>query len=391
MTESLSSRDRMLAALEHREADYVPCCFSAFQVLHQQCADQAEFLDRQLGMGLDAAVAVPALHIRHDPRVRIREWREDSPGEPYPILHKEYETPAGTLHTSVNKSDDWPWGDHVPFMDDYLIPRSRKFLITPTDSLDALRYLLPPPSKEDIATFRERVRAAKALAAERDLLTVCYYGMIADLACWLSGIQELMMLTVDDPDFVHELLAVIEEWNRRRTELVLEEGVDLFVRRAWYENADFWAPSQYRAFILPALRHTVAMVHQAGVKFGYLMSCASMPLLDMMMEAGVDVLMGVDPAQDRTMDLPALKQRAAGKMCLWGGVCGYLTVECGTPDEIREQVREAISILAPGGGFILAPVTNVRADTEQAWKNVETLIETWLAVRQYPASAGTEK
>lgn len=381
MTTSLSSRDRMLAALECRQPDHVPCCFSAFQSLRERCAGQAEFLDRQLEMGLDAAVIIPSVPLRYDSQVRIREWSENLPGESYPILHKEYETPAGTLSTAVSKSEDWPWGDHVPFMDDFLIPRSRKFLITPDDNLDALRYLLPPPTDRDITQFRESARRAKSLASERDLLTVCCYGMIADLACWLCGIQEFMMLTIYNPDFVQQLLNVIEDWNRRCMEVAIEEGVDLFVRRAWYENADVLPPSEYRQLILPALRRDVEMAHQAGTKFGYLMSCASMPLMEMIIDAGVDVLLGVDPAQDRTMDMPLLKQKASGKMCLWGGVCGYLTVECGTPAQIAEQVRQAISILSPGGGFILAPVTNIRADTEQAWENVRALIEAWRSMR----------
>ena len=381
MMTRFSSRDRILAALEYREADYVPCCFSAFQSLSQQCADQSEFLDRQLEMGLDAVVVIPSVSLHHDSRVRIREWSEDLPGEAYPVLHKEYETPVGKLNAAVSKSEDWPWGDHVPFMDDFLIPRSRKFLITPDDNLDALRYLLPPPTNRDIAQFRENARSAKLLASERDLPTVCYYGMIGDLACWLCGIQELMMLMVYDPGFVQQFLNVIEDWNRRCMEVALEEGVDLFVRRAWYENADFFPPSEYRQFILPTLRRDVEMAHQAGVKFGYLMSCASMPLIDMMIDAGVDVLMGIDPAQDRTMDMTLLKQKASGKMCLWGGVCGYLTIECGTPAEITNQVRQAISVLSPGGGFILAPVTNVRADTEQAWENIRTMIEAWRSMR----------
>jgi len=376
----------MLATLVCREADYTPCCFSAFQSLRQQCTDQAEFLDRQLEMGLDVTVIISAVPFRHDSRIRIREWREDLAGKPYPSLHKEYETPAGTLRTTVKQSDDWPWGDHVPFMDDFLIPRSQKFLITPDDSLDALGYLLPPPTDKDIATFQENTRRAKTLAAERDLLTVGHYGMVGDLACWLCGIQELIMLTVDNHDFVQQLLTVIENWNRQRMELMLEEGVDLFVRRAWYENADIWSPSQYRRFIFPSLCRDAEMVHQAGAKFGYLMSCTSLPLVDMMIDAGVDVLIGIDPAQDRTMDMRILKQKTSGKMCLWGGVCGYLTVECGTPADIAEQVRQSIAILAPGGGFILSPVTNVRADTERAWKNVKTLIETWRTLREYPVS-----
>ncbi len=304
-----------------------------------------------------------------------------------PILHKEYETPAGTLRTSVEQSEDWPWGDHIPFLDDYLIPRSTKFLIAPGDSLEALGYLLAAPTSDQIAEYRAQAQHTKALARQHDLLTVGTYGMVGDMASWLVGIEQLVMLTMDAPGFVEDLLAVIERWHRERMALTLEQGVDLFVRRAWYENADFWSPALYRRFILPSLRRDAEMAHAAGARFGYLMSCASMPLVDMMMEAGVDVLMGIDPAQDRTMDLAKLKRRTAGRMCLWGGVCGYLTIETGTPDDVAREVRQAISILAPGGGFILAPVTNVRADTPRAWANVNALIAAWKSLREHAAEA----
>jgi uroporphyrinogen decarboxylase len=84
------------------------------------------------------------------------------------------------------------------------------------------------------------------------------------------------------------------------------------------------------------------------------------------------------------MNLPVLKERTMGRMALWGGVCGYLTVECGSPADIRREVRNAISVLAPGGGFILAPVTNVRADTERSWENVGALVQEWKRLRKYP-------
>jgi len=377
----------MLAALDCREPDHVPCCFSAFQILRQRCADQAEFLDRQLEMGLDVVVDMPSPPVRHDPRVRIEEAVLDDPDESYPVLRKEYITPTGSLRAEVVKAPDWPWGEHLPLMDDFVIPRARKFLVTVDDDLAALQYVLGRPTDDDIVGLAEHYRAVKALAAERDLLTMACYGMVGDVACWLAGIQPLTMMAVDRPDFVHRFLAIIEEWNSRQGALMLRQGVDLYVRRAWYEHADVWSPSLYREFLLPGLRREVAQVHAAGAKFGYLMSCSSLPLVDMMLDAGVDVLLGVDPAQDRTMDLAALKRKVTGRMCVWGGVCGYFTVECGTPEDIRQQVRQAISTLAPGGGFILAPVTNVREDNPRVWANLDALIDEWKATRDSRASA----
>ena len=58
--------------------------------------------------------------------------------EHWPIMVKEYHTPAGTLRVKVRQTDDWRWGDHVPFLDDYIVPRSRKFLVTGSKDLDGL-------------------------------------------------------------------------------------------------------------------------------------------------------------------------------------------------------------------------------------------------------------
>jgi len=82
----------------------------------------------------------------------------------------------------------------------------------------------------------------------------------------------------------------------------------------------------------------------------------------------------VDP---HTWDLPAVKAELGGKVCLWGGVNGHLTVEQGRPEDIRNEVRRALELLAPGGGFVLSPVDNVRIDSEQSRANVQVLLEEW--------------
>jgi len=45
-------------------------------------------------------------------------------------------------------------------------------------------------------------------------------------------------------------------------------------------------------------------------------------------------------------------------------------------------VFDAISILGPGGGFILTPVDSINASTP--WANIEVLIEAWKEARDYP-------
>jgi len=388
----------MLAALNHQEADYVPCCFMIFAALRSQCRTQFEFVERQLALGLDATVDLPlttlqapsdhadlhGLPVRFHPQVEVKEWWGEQAGERYPLLYKEYVTPAGTLRTEVRQTDDWPYGNHVPFLDDYLIPRSRKFLVTARGDLPPLRYLFTPPSAEDLRTFREGTRQARDFAARHGLLVTGGWGSVADTACWLCGIPNLLLLAIDESDFVEELLTLLAAWNRQRMEVILEGGVDLFIRRGWYETADFWSPHLYRRFIFPSLQQEAELAHQAGAKFGYIMTTGVMPLLDLFVEAGVDVLIGIDPVQGKGTDLPAVKQKLGGKVCLWGGVNGFLTVERGTPAQVREAVHYAIATLAPGGGFILSPVDNVRDTSQRTWENVRALLEAWREVREYP-------
>jgi len=387
---SLSSRDRMLRAIGCEEPDHVPCCFMIFSALERRCKDPFEFVERQLALGLDAFVQVPSKHVktlsdhadlygppvRFDPRVEVKEWREERKGERYPILCKEYETPAGTLRVEASRSEDWPYGDHVPFLDDFLIPRSTKRLVTEPKDLAALRYLLQPTPKEDAEEFLESAAEAKRFAEERGLLVLGGWGVTGDMVGWLCGLSNIPFMAVDAPEFLQELVGIISAWNRQRMELILDAGVDVFIRRGWYECTDFWSPAVYRRLILPGLKQDVALAHERGAKFAYINTTSTMPLLDPIAEAGVDVLVGVDPVQGQGTDMAAMKEQLGGKVAVWGGVNGFVTVERGTPHAIRGAVTEAMDTLGPDG-LILSPVDNVRDTSDEVWQNVLVMIEAW--------------
>ena len=394
MPPAMSSRERMLATIANRETDYVPCSFMIFAALRNQCSDQFEFVQRQVELGLDTTMGIPVrsarrnrsaseqgdlhgLPVRFAPEVEVRDWREHAPGERYPILHREYATPAGKLHTAVNKTEDWEHGDRVPLFDDFVIPRSRKRLITRPEDLPALRFLLTPPSDHDIAACREAAQPAKEMAAKHDILVIGEWGVLFDAACWLCGMEELALNAMENPPFIEELFGIISQWDRRRMEVVLDQGVDLFIRRAWYETTDFWSPALYRRFILPELKKDVETAHAAGAKLAVISTSAYVPLLDLYLESGVDVLIGLDPVQDARVDFELTKSKLGGRVCLWGGVNGFVTVERGSPDDVRQAVRDAMRVLAPGGGFILSTGDNVTQDSPHVWANVQAFIDEW--------------
>jgi uroporphyrinogen decarboxylase len=282
------------------------------------------------------------------------------------------------LRAEVRQDDEWRWGDHVPFLDDYLVGRSNKFIVDGPEDLDALRYLLMPPTPAEIEAFKAESAPAVAFARQHDLLLAGGWGVGADLIGWVYGLHRLPFAVFDHPDFITELLEIIASWNHSRMEAILQQGVDLFIKRAWYENCDNFIPRHYRQFIRPILERDAALAHQYGAKFAFMMTSNCMPLLDDFRDAGVDVVIGVDPAH---WDLEVAQQKLGGKVCLWGGVNGHLTVELGKPGDVRLEVQRAIDVFGPGGGFILSPVDNVREYTPTARSNVAALVDAWKEFR----------
>jgi hypothetical protein len=82
----------------------------------------------------------------------------------------------------------------------------------------------------------------------------------------------------------------------------------------------------------------------------------------------------VDPLE---YDLTRTAELSAGKLCLWGGVNGHLTVERGFSDQIIQEVQKSLDILGKQPGFILSPVDNIREISPAIENNIQALITSW--------------
>ena len=386
----LTSRERMLRTLNHEEADFIPCCFMSFTALRRRVnEDFYALVEAERAMGLDSMLFIPAasrpqrpehpelrgMPVRFGPEVATREWREPRDSG-FDLLHREYRTPDGVLTASVQLSEDWPHGDRIPFIDDYQVPRAVKHLVTGPEDLAALRHLLQPPSQEDAVQFRLEAETARAFAAKHGVLLAGGWGVGMDMLNWLCGMQNLMVLALEQPQMVVDLVEMVHVWNKRRMETVLSAPADLYIRRAWYEGCDFVTRDFFRREILPRLKAEVDLAHERGTKFGYICSSGLKPMLDFYLEAGIDTLIGIDPVQGTQTDMPLLKRKLGGRVCLWGGLSGAVTVEMGSEDEVRAAVREAIGALGPSG-FVLSPVDNITVDEPKTWRNLEVFVDEW--------------
>jgi len=411
----MRSRERLLSAIKGERPDHIPlyCWVFGFtaprhlrwrekgrEVIHWytmrlehihtlpepwDVKQDFERVNRWLSLGLDDVLDVSVPWSVH-PDVKVRDWRKPpSTGEPYSLLCREYNTPAGILRhmvrqTKENQEPGWViQPDKVPLFEDFNIPRAVRHAVSGPEDIPKLRYLLQNPTAEQLRGYKERIKQVKKFSSEQGVLVQGWSAFGVDSIIWLSGVEGAVIMAMQNPNFFQQFVDVMFALDKRRTEIMLDiGGIDMVVQRGWYSSTDFWSPALFRRFILPHLKELVSMVHQAGLRFAYVMTTGVMPMLEMLKEADIDLLYFVDPAQDK-VDLKLLKKQLGGKFTLAGGVSSSLTLKKGSPKEIREAVHNAVDALGPDG-FILSPVDALFPDTP--WESVETMIESWHEVSE---------
>ena len=388
MSLRLTSKERLLRAINYHPTDHIPLLLRFWSLGGEEdnipfnWRDEVERVKNTTALGLDDTIQLepPLGYVENYtpellPDVQsTTELLPPEEGEKYPRLRKIYETPSGQLQTIVVKTEDWPYDRDVHLFDDYNIPRLKEPLIKDEKDIPGLKYLLGEPTEQHLIEFRERARYLREQAERLGVLLDGGWSALGDAVMWLCGMERVLYGQMDCPQFIEKVLEAVFEWEMRRIEWLLEEGIDVMVHMAWYEGTDFWTPKNYRKMLKPRLMAMIEKVHAHGVKFRYIISRGWKPLMKDFLEMGIDCLAGVDPVQDK-IDLREIKREIGGQICLMGGLNSAVMLNLWSEEQIRNAVREAVEILSPGGGAILFPVDAVFNNTP--WEKVEILMDQW--------------
>jgi len=405
----MTSRERLLAALNGQPADHTPLttwCFGLpaperlrwetdgvprdywyslrMEHLHTTTVpwtlqDDFRRVQAWASLGVDDLLDV-SIPWSMDPRVTYRDSAQPAGTDgPYPVLVREYETPAGPLRHAVKQTDPEPPGwpiqpNCVPLIEDFNIPRAVEHAVSSPADVPALPYLYGPPDAAARERFAERMAVVGAFAREQGVAVQAWSAFGMDGVVWLTGTEGAIMMALDQPDAFGQLVDHIAATDYARTELALTSpDVDLVVQRGWYSSTDFWSPPLFDRYVFPHLQELAELVHRHGRKLGYVMTTGVQKLGPRLADAGVDLLYFVDPVQDG-VDLAWARDELASRMTLVGGT-NALSVGSGDPARLRREVEVAMDLLGPTNRFILHPVDALFPDTP--WEGVETLIAAW--------------
>jgi uroporphyrinogen decarboxylase len=312
--DTMSSLERVLTTLGHKEPDRVPL----FLLLAMQGA-------RELGLSIRDYFGTPAHVAEGQRRLRARYGHDCL----YSFHYASIETAA--------------WGGDVIFRDDGP-PNAGAPLVHRLEDIAGLKS----PRIEDAPGLCGVLEATRLLAAEAQG-EVPVIGVVMSpfsLPVMQLGFEAYLVLMHEHPELFQQLMRLNEAFCVAWGNAQVEAGATAICYFDPISSSTMVPPSMFRETGLPIAQRTLARIKApAALHFA---SARCMPIVDDLPETGA-VVAGVSADED----LHELKRRCGGRIGLLGNLNG-IAMRRWTPEEAEAEVKAAIAAAGPGGGFILA-------------------------------------
>ena len=363
----MTSRERLLLALNHREPDRVPIDMGGNQsgihrFAYQRLVDLLGLKEEIVIMDLVQQLALPSEAVLERLHVDTRYVRaKGAAGFDARVVKRERE--GRTWHDFTDEFGvTWSMPEDSP----------RYFDITHSPlaglSLDEIKAY-PFPRGDDPTRF-EGLRE-EALRIRRD--TPCAVisgisGVVYEICWYMRGLENLFADMIERPQVLEAIidrtLKFWLDWFR----LFLDEAGDIvdvimIGDDLAGQKGPLFSPAIYRSIVKPRQKRLVQYIRSRTKAKIWYHSCGSvLQYIPDLIDNGVDALNPVQLSA-RGMDPGELKKAFGEEICFWGGgIDSQHVLPRASPDEVREQVRRNLGIFKPGGGYVFANVHNIQAD-----------------------------
>lgn len=380
------SRSRVAAALNHREPDRVPVDLNITEIPYRRLRERLG-LPPEAGLRADRFGEVrPGLDLLQTLGIDLTfvklsgpaNWTPPPPRpdgtqfDEWGVGRKLVSLPGGSTLFEVNYS---PLGNQSP------------------SEINLAAYPWPDPMDSGrVAGLEED---ARRLYETTGLALIGRFGgTILEQAAFIRGYQDWLIDLLAQPDFARELMNRIADIQIALDEIGIRavgrylsifkvSGEDLGM-----QDRPLFSPKIWQNLLRPILRrrwqaaraaldrhgaaHVKIMLHSDG---------AIRPFIPDLLQDGIDLL---DPIQPHCagMDLIGLKRDFGDQLSFHGAIDTQQLLPFGTAEEVQAETRRCLQALAPGGGYILAPVHNVQADVPA--ENLLAMFQAAQASGRYP-------
>lgn len=210
-------------------------------------------------------------------------------------------------------------------------------------------------------------------------------GGFFEIGFWLHGYENFYCDLAGNPDYACAQMDKCLEIEMKYWDLILlEMGDDIDVVLTANDLGSQSGPmislEMFRKYIKPRMKKLNSFIKKKKPDvYIFFHSCGSIyDLIPDIIETGVDIINPVQVSANK-MDTKRLKKEFGDALTFWGGgIDTQKVLPCGTPSEIRDEVKRRIDDLAPGGGFVFATVHNIQPDVPP-----ENIMAMWEALQEY--------
>jgi uroporphyrinogen decarboxylase len=331
----MTSKERVQIALEHREPDRVPVDLWVTPEIEKRLVletGEEDVFALRVGLGHDCLMSIAGI-------VASFYMTED----------EEYVDPWGITWRQVRYAGGK--GKYTEIVSHPLAGEDEKLV----------SYETPDP--EEPEQYAEAVSLV-----ERYGKTHCIVGGILGSVFegpwYLRGMEQFLQDLINNKDYASKLMDLVMDFHLRAGIRLIETGCDMLLAGDDVGTQDrmLIAPELWREFVKPRYGSLFQAYREAnpGIKIATHICGYIEPIIDDLIEVGVDVL---NPVQPLAMEPAHLKKRFGKHISFWGGVDDQEVLPFGSPEEVEKEVELRIGQLAPSGGYILCSSHNVQPTT----------------------------
>lgn len=297
---------------------------------------------------------------------RLDELTADIPVDALPV---SYITPG--VYTSPTPDPDYRWA-FSGSPDSESGGLDSRVLLPDWQGLE--RYLAEFPDIDKQAGLFEPTRRFVQANPDRYILGHWWYLYYERL--WsIRGMQNVLMDFLDSPGELKRLTRALLDHHIKAIRGMAACGVDgIFTSDdLGSQRGLMMSPAAFRKVLKPFYAELIDEIHSLGMHF-WLHTCGNvLSIIEDFIEIGLDV---IHPIQAHTMQYEDVVERFGGRISFLVGIDVQHLLPEGTPDEVRQGVRDAVRIFRrPEGGLLLAagngimpetPLENIRAFMEES-------------------------
>lgn len=339
----MTGKERLLAALDGKKLDRLPVTtHHILDYFSDTYMGGRHYLEFFREMGMDPIFWVDDWKCAPMPET----WRieKEQLSDPRYFTERYYiHTPAKTLTMVIQSNQYTSWV-------------SEKLLKDKKD-IEILEAYMPAP-----VANKEMVQ--KAAAEHPDCLirgTVACLSPLGQPGCWqelamLFDIQDLIMETFDDPEWVEAALQMIMKKKLQYVDSLEGCPYDILELGGGHASTTVISPGIFEEFVAPYDTPIIAKMHEKGQRAVYHTCGGMMPILEKIAAMGPNAMETFTPvSMGGDANLAEARKRLGDKVCMIGGFDqGHHLIGC-TEEETRKNVRRCFEEAGVGGRFILSP------------------------------------